>query len=149
MKNLFDKEIYEEVNRRINTLSPASQRLWGKMDVAQMLAHCKEAFSVPLSEKKMPQSLLGLLLGWAMRPMLYNDKPWKQGLPTAKRFKITGERDFEKEKQQLMSLINTFYSRGPAGVGNFPHPLFGRFTKPQWGQAMYKHLDHHLNQFGV
>lgn len=149
MKNLFDKDCYDEINRRINSLSPATQRQWGKMDVAQMLAHCKVAFSVPLSEKKMPRSFLGLLVGRMLKAKLYNNSPWKKNLPTAPHFKISGSREFEKEKQDLSGLVNTFYSKGPGNVGKFPHPMFGSFTPEQWGQAMYKHLDHHLRQFGV
>lgn len=149
MKNLFDKESYDEVARRINSLTPAAQRQWGKMDVAQMLAHCKVAFGVPLSEKKMPRSILGLLVGWMFKSKLYNDSPWKKNLPTAPHFIIKGDRDFEKEKQELFGLINQFYNGGPANVGKFPHPMFGTYTSEQWGQSMYKHLDHHLKQFGV
>lgn len=149
MKSLFDKSSYDEITSRLNSLTPSSQRQWGKMQVAQMLAHCKAAFMVPLSDKKMPRSFLGLMIGWMIKSKLYNDDPWKQNLPTAPNFKITDERDFEKEKQELAGLINTFYSRGSGNVGKFPHPMFGTFTQQQWGQAMYKHLDHHLRQFGA
>ena len=149
MKNLFDKNVYNEITNRINTLIPQSQRQWGKMEVAQMLAHCKEAFKVPLSDKKMPRMFIGLLLGWAFKKKLYNDEPWKRNLPTAPNFIIKDERDFEKEKQGLTGLINQFHNGGPDNVGRFPHPMFGTFTKEQWGKSMYKHLDHHLMQFGV
>ena len=149
MKSLFDQNSYREISDRMNKLSPASQRQWGKMDAAQMLAHCKAAFSVPLSEKKMPRSMLGLLVGWAIKKKLYNDDPWKRNLPTAPNFKIKDQRDFEKEKQELFGMIDQFYNRGPANVGKFPHPMFGTYTSEQWGQSMYKHLDHHLRQFGA
>jgi hypothetical protein len=149
MKNLFDKDTYKEIINRINALTPQVQRQWGKMSVAQMLAHSKEAFKVPLSDKKMPRMFIGLLLGWAFKKKLYNDEPWKRNLPTAPNFIIKDERDFEKEKQELLGLINQFYNGGPENVGRFPHPMFGTFTKEQWGKAMYKHLDHHLMQFGV
>lgn len=149
MKNLFDKDTYDEITGRLNSLTPSAQRQWGKMNAAQMLAHCKAAFRVPLSDRKMPRSFLGLMVGWMIKSKLYNDDPWKQNLPTAPEFKISGEKDFEKEKLELSGLINTFYTRGPGNVGKFPHPMFGTFTQPQWGQAMYKHLDHHLKQFGV
>ena len=149
MKNLFDKTTYEEITRRINALTPESQRQWGKMNVAQMLAHCKEAFKVPLSDKKMPRSILGLLVGWMIKPKLYNEAPWKRNLPTAPNFIIKDERDFEKEKRELTDLINRFYHGGPDKVGRFPHPMFGTFTSEQWGMAMYKHVDHHMLQFGV
>lgn len=108
MKSLFDKESYEEINRRINALSLSSQRQWGKMEVAQMLAHCKAAFRVPLSDKKIPRSFLGLMIGWMIKSKLYNDDPWKKNLPTAPEFKISGEKNFEKERQELSGLINTF-----------------------------------------
>jgi len=149
MKSLFDQNTHNEVINRINKLNSTSQRQWGKMDVAQMLAHCRVAFSVPLSEKKMPRSMLGLLVGWAVKKKLYNEDPWKRNLPTAPNFKIRGERDFEKEKQELTGLINKFYTLGPGKVGLFPHPMFGSYTSEQWGKSMYKHLDHHLTQFGV
>ena len=149
MKNLFDAGVYNEITERINKLTPQSQRQWGKMNVAQMLAHCKEAFKVPLSDKKMPRMFLGLLVGWMVKAKLYNDSPWKRNLPTAPNFIIKDERDFEKEKKELTSLINQFYTGGPGNVGRFPHPMFGSFTAEQWGKSMYKHLDHHFQQFGV
>ncbi len=149
MKNLFNKETHTEVVKRINALTAQSQRQWGKMSVAQMLAHCKEAFKVPLSDKKMPRMFLGLLVGWMVKSKLYNESPWKQNLPTSPSFIIKDERDFEQEKQQLLELVNRFYEGGPENAGRFPHPMFGSFTKEQWGRSMYKHLDHHLKQFAV
>ena len=133
----------------MNKISPECESQWGKMNAAQMLAHCKEAFKVPLSDKPMPRMMLGLLLGWAIKSKLYNEDPWKKNLPTAPNFIIKDERDFNTEKEALMELINQFYTKGPEGVGKFPHPMFGSFTKEQWGKSMYKHLDHHLVQFGV
>ncbi|MBX2934583.1 MAG: DUF1569 domain-containing protein [Ferruginibacter sp.] len=149
MKNLFDKETHTEIINRISKLTPQSQRQWGKMTVSQMLAHCKEAFTVPLSDKKLPRIFMGRLIGWAFKKMLYNDKPWKRNLPTAPNFLIKDDRDFEKEKLELTELINQFYNGGPANVGKFPHPMFGTYTSEQWGKSMYKHLDHHFTQFGV
>ena len=149
MQSLFDVTTYNSIKERMNKLTPSSAALWGKMDVAQMLTHCQRAFAVPLSDKKMPRMLLGILVGWAIKSKLYNDEPWKKNLPTSPAFKVTDAREFEVEKQKLSQLIDKFYSAGPTGVGKFPHPVFGSFTKEQWGQAMFKHIDHHLQQFGV
>ena len=149
MKSLFDKTTCEEIISRLNKLSPQSKRQWGKMDVAQMLAHCKVAFMVPLNEKKLPRAFVGILLGWMFKKKLYNDQPWKQNLPTSPQFIIKDQRNFETEKQTLTALVTEFYTKGPDKVGNHPHPFFGTYTKEQWGKSMYKHIDHHLTQFGV
>lgn len=149
MKSLFDKTVYEEIISRINNLSAASQRQWGKMDVSQMLAHCKEAFKVPLSDTKMPRMFMGRMLGWMIKPKMYGEGPWKKNLPTAPDFLIRDQRDFETEKKELSDLITEFYTKGSGNVGKFPHPFFGKFTQEQWGKSMYKHLDHHLMQFGL
>jgi len=149
MQNLFNIATYNEVIDRLNTLSPQSTAQWGKMNVAQMLAHCKEAFKVPLSEKKLPRMFMGILIGWMIKSKLYNDDPWKQNLPTAPNFIIKNERDFQDEKRELINLVNKFYKAGPTGISKYPHPLFGKFTPEQWGKSMYKHIDHHLRQFGA
>lgn len=149
MKSLFDKDAYEEITSRINKLTAESKRQWGKMDVSQMLAHCKEAFKVPLSEKSPPKIYPFALFGWMMKSKLYDDMPWKQNLPTAPNFKITDNRLFEKEKTELAELVKRFHQSSPADIEKIVHPVFGRYTGSQWGMAMYKHLDHHLTQFGV
>lgn len=149
MQSLFDADTYNSIIERMNKLTPTTESQWGKMNVAQMLAHCKEAFKVPLSEKPMPRMLLGILLGWAFKSKLYSDEPWKKNLPTAPNFIIKNEREFNKEKKELMEMVHQFYTKGAGEVGKFPHPMFGTFTPEQWGMSMYKHLDHHLKQFGV
>lgn len=149
VRNLFDATVKDEILARMERLGPGSERLWGKMSVAQMLAHCKTAFKVPLSEKPMPRYFIGILFGWMVRKKLYDDIAWQKGLPTSPAFKIKDDRDFDTEKKELLALIHEFHSRGPNHAGKFPHPMFGKFTPEQWGKMMWKHLDHHLRQFGV
>lgn len=120
----------------------------GKMDVSQMMAHTSVAFKVPLSKEKLPRMFLGFLLGWMMKSKLYNDSPWKKGLPTAPDFIIKDQRNIEEEKK-LIQLVDAFHQAGSDGITKYPHPFFGKFTPEQWGKSMYKHLDHHLKQFGV
>lgn len=148
VKNLFDHKAYEETITRLHQLTPASQRRWGKMTVSQMFAHCKEAFKVPLSDKPMKGYFLLGLVGPLFKKKLYSNKPWPHGLPTAPNFIIRDERDFDKEKAELLSLINRFHTE-PDKAGRFRHPVFGKMNHEQWGKSMWKHLDHHLRQFGV
>lgn len=149
MKNLLDNNVYLELVKRTQNLQPESKALWGKMNVSQMIAHVCEAYKVPLSETAAPRMFIGRLIGWAIKPMLYNDKPWKQNLPTAPNFIIKDERNFNAELLRLLTIVEKFHKAGAEKIGRHPHPMFGSFTTDQWGMAMYKHLDHHLRQFGV
>lgn len=149
IKTLYDPDAYANMVSRIHALTPDTPGRWGKMSVAQMLAHCKQAFKVPLTGKPLPRMFAGRLIGWLIKRKLYDNTPYGKGLPTAPDFIVKDERDFEKEKTALLELVEQFYKRGPEGTGNFPHPFFGRLTKEQWGKSMWKHLDHHLRQFGV
>ena len=148
IKNLFDAAAHREIVERLHQLTPSSQALWGKMNVSQMLAHCKRAFRVPLSEKPLPRMFFGRMIGWLLKHKLYNSTPYRKSLPTAPDFIIRDQREFEKEKTELLKLVNQFQS-APKKIGLYPHPFFGKFTRKQWGLSMWKHLDHHLRQFGV
>jgi hypothetical protein len=149
MKNLLEEATYLELTSRLQKLEPNSKALWGKMNVAQMLAHVSEAYKIPLSNTATPRMFIGRLIGWAIKPMMYNDKPWKQNLPTAPGFIITSEKDFHKEMLGQLTLVEKFHKAKAEDIGRHPHPMFGNFTTEQWGKAMYKHLNHHLEQFGV
>ena len=149
MQSLFDVSTYNEMVKRVNALSPSHIPRWGKMNPAQMLAHCRESFRVPLSDKKMPRMFLGILIGGFIKSALYSEKPWKKNLPTSPQLMIKDDRDFNEEKEKLLEAIDRFHLRGPAYISKHPHPFFGSFTPEQWGKSMFKHLDHHLRQFGV
>ncbi len=148
MKSLFTESAYAEILDRLDKLTPDSQAKWGKMDVAQMMAHCQEPIKVPLEKitLKQPNAIMKLLFSF-FKKSLYDDKPWKHGLPTSKEFKIVDERDFHKEKEGLKSLIGEFYAERHKPEWP-PHPFCGHFTTEQWGKMQYKHLDHHFRQFG-
>ena len=146
VKNLFDPAVKQDIIARINKLTPQSQGQWGKMDVGQMLAHCQMPIGVAEGTHKLSRSLIGRLFGPFARKMLYNDKPFSRNLPTDRTFVMKDSKDFEREKQKLIEMINQFTEQN---MVNEPHPFFGKLTKEQWSKGTWKHLDHHLQQFGV
>ncbi len=147
MKSLFDREAYQEIMARIDRLSPETRRLWGKMSVGQMAWHCQ--FPLKIAIKNEDRGLSGNpLVRWFFKKSLYNDKLWRKNLPTAPGLKATEEKDFETEVIKLKDLVKQCYAIKNRTDWN-PHPLFGKLTHRQWGQMEYKHLDHHLRQFGV
>jgi hypothetical protein len=150
MKNLFEAGRVEEVKQRIAQLRPDSARQWGTMEPAQALEHCSRGMETMLGDKKPPRVFVGRLLGWFVKPkVMGNDEPLRQNSPTAKILIVKDERDFGTERTRLYGLIDRFAAAGSAGCTMHPHAFFGRLTPDEWAILMYKHLDHHLRQFGV
>lgn len=147
MKSIFEEEAYNEIKARLNNLNENSQANWGKMNVGQMAWHCQGPFNIILGKND-----YGMKPNWFakvfFKKSLYNDKKWSKGLPTAKFLKTKENKDFNTEIATLKALIDETYSHKEKTEWE-PHPAFGYFTKQQWGQMQYKHLDHHFRQFGV
>lgn len=149
MKNLFEQEAVDEVCVRMDKLQGGAQRQWGKMDVAQMLAHCSAALDMALGASNLPRVFIGRLIGPMFKQIYINEKPFSKGNPTAKELVISEGKDFLREQQQLKLKVRQFHEGGEAKCTRHPHPFFGALTPQEWARGMYKHLDHHLRQFGA
>jgi hypothetical protein len=148
MTNLFEPNVADLMISRLNTLTPGTQALWGKMNCAQMVKHCQAPFEVFFGNMEMKRSIIGMVFGKMARKKLFTDKPWKKSLPTAKEFIVTGQPEFEKEKSSLIEMIRRFAKEG-SSAPDMMHPFFGKMTAQEWAMLSYKHLDHHLQQFGA
>jgi hypothetical protein len=150
MRNLFEPAAVEEVKQRIARLRPDSNRQWGTMNVAQAVAHCSAGLELGLGERIAPRMFLGRIIGRIVKPLaLRNDEPMRRNSPTMKNLVVQDNRDLGIERGRLSALIDRFAAAGPEGCTTHPHSFFGQLTPTEWSILMYKHLDHHLRQFGV
>jgi hypothetical protein len=150
MKNLFQPAAAAEITDRMAQLRPDSPREWGKMTVAQMMAHCSASIEMAEGKVTPPRILLGRLLGpLAKKSLIVKGEPMRRNSMTEKSALVTDERDFDLERQRLRESINRFVSGGPAACTTHPHFFFGPLAPEEWAALMYQHLDHHLRQFGV
>jgi len=148
MKNLFEAAAAEEVKKRMAELRPDSERLWGRMNPAQALAHCSAAMEMAMGEKSPPRIWIGRLLGpWVKKSMIVNETPMRRNAATDKTLLVTDQRDLAVEAQRLCELIDRFVAGGPKACTKHPHSFFGPLTPAEWAALMYQHLDHHLRQF--
>jgi uncharacterized protein DUF1569 len=149
MKNLFEPQTVEEVLSRVDKLQPTAQRQWGKMDAAQMLAHCSAAMDMATGRLNLKRVFIGRVLAPFVKPIFTNEKPFSKNNPTAKELVFSNPQDFPREQRQLREKIREFQQGGEAKCTRHPHPFFGPLTPSDWARGMYKHLDHHLRQFGA
>jgi hypothetical protein len=150
LPNIFTKEIAGQVVQRIESLQPTTTPQWGKMTVAQMLAHCSVAYEMVFENiHAKPNPLMRFLLKTFVKSGIVNEVPYKKNSQTAPAFLITGDRDFATEKNRLVNYVNNAQALGEPFFDHKESLSFGTLTVTEWNNLFYKHLDHHLTQFGV
>ena len=150
MKNIFKQEIAEEVINRIKKLKPSSKNLWGKMNVGQMLAHCNVTYDMIYTDKyPKPNAFKKFMLKLFVKKIVVGEKTYSKNGRTAPEFLITDEKEFEDEKRKLIENIIKTQKLGEKHFEGKQSHSFGTLTATEWNNMFYKHLDHHLNQFGV
>ncbi len=149
MKSLFEPSTADEVQQRLRSLQPESQRLWGKMTAPQMLAHCSIAMEAAVGDSVLPRMFIGRILGPLFKPQLTNERPFSRNGPTAPGLIVSDERDLSLERDRLAKFVDRFSKGGPERCTTEPHCFFGKLTSQEWAIGMYKHIDHHLRQFSA
>jgi hypothetical protein len=130
--SVFDPATNVELINRINKITPEKKPDWGKMSADQMFAHVNVGYDITYGK-------IDVSYSWFMK---------KNG-QTAPIFLIEGGRDFEAEKTKLIEYIKRVESDGVAFFKGKESSSFGKMTVQEWSNQFWKHLDHHLTQFGV
>jgi hypothetical protein len=147
MKTIWDASVRQELRQRLGRLTPAAPRRWGTMSAPQMVTHLVDSLrmvleEIPVAPKKLPirfTPLKQLIIYWL---------PFPKGAPTAPELVSRLPADWPTECATLLALLERFGERGPQA--RWPdHPAFGKLTGRAWGVLVYRHMDHHLKQFGV
>ncbi|MCA0429690.1 MAG: DUF1569 domain-containing protein [Bacteroidetes bacterium] len=148
--NVFENSTTQKLIERINNLSNESKAKWGKMNVAQMLAHCNVTYEMLYENKhKAPSFFIKLILKFFVKKHVVNDVYYKPNTATAPAFIIANEREFTIEKERLINYIIKTQQLGANYFEGKESLSFGALTANEWNNLFYKHLDHHFKQFGV
>jgi hypothetical protein len=149
MKSLFAPSERQQILDRLGKLQAGATRQWGKMDPAQMCAHCVAALEVGAGDVAKEHSFIGKVLGRFVKGSALGEKPFSKNSPTDPSFVVTDPRDFAKERARLVAIVKRFGEAGASAADGRMHSFFGRLKGNEWGVLMHKHLDHHLRQFGA
>ena len=146
----FTEEKRQEYRRRVESVTPNSQRQWGTMEVDQMLHHLNLAcggsqgfYDLPDESYLISRTLFKwILVDW------YPEQPVGLRLPTG--FKIPHSQRFEfaYEKSQLLKILEVDWNARTEEAWQ-PHPMFGKMTPKEWGKLLQIHVDYHLRQFAA
>ncbi|EAS21104.1 conserved hypothetical protein [Flavobacteria bacterium BBFL7] len=147
MKSFFEKTSYQELQERLEQITENSKANWGKMNGAQMFNHCQAPIKIALNKSDVTMKS-NWFIKMLFKKMMYSPKPYKKNAPTPPQFRSTGNFEFQKEKAELQKWMDELWT-DRNNDNREPHPVFGHFTKEQWGIMNWKHLNHHFEQFGV
>jgi hypothetical protein len=148
--DVFNPTDVETQLRRLDALTPDTPPQWGRMNAAAMLAHLNVSYEMVYDgTHPQPNALVRLLLRLFVKQGVVGPTPYKRNTPTAPAFRIAGPRDFEREKARLVAYMRRVLSEGRAAFEGRASLSFGPLTADEWQVLFGKHLDHHLQQFGV
>jgi hypothetical protein len=148
--NIFQKTEVDKLIDRINKLSADTQPQWGKMNSGQMFAHTNVAYEMSLEDiHKKPSAFAKFMMKLVVKGAVCGPKPYKKNSRTAPQFVISDQRDFDKEKARLINYLVQCQELGESHFDQKESHSFGKMSLNDWNTMFYKHIDHHLTQFGV
>ncbi|MHC4925054.1 MAG: DUF1569 domain-containing protein [Planctomycetota bacterium] len=149
MKSLFEDGEYESLRGRVESLAPDTPPQWGKMNAAQACAHVAAALEAATGHRPLSRPFIAKLIGWMFRGFMLGEKPFPRESQTHPDLRFNDERAFETEHRRLLTAMKDFMAAGPEGVAKYEHAMIGRMTGDEWGRLQHKHIEHHLQQFGL
>ncbi len=149
--SLFDEQKREKILSRINCLQPDAKAQWGRMNCNQAICHLTDQLRGALGEREWADQnkfIKKTLIKWLALYVIQIPKNVPT-MPEADQFKDgTKPTDFENDRATLMAYIEKF-AGAPEDFRWSPHAAFGKMNRKEWNILTYKHLDHHLRQFGA
>ena len=147
MKSVWNDAAYRELRGRLDRLVPTASAQWGKFTAPQMVCHLTDSLKMASGELPVPSKNLPIRFTPIKQLIIYW-APFPKGAPTAPKLLERKPAAWEGEVESLRRELDALVKRGPAGPF-VPHPAFGKLTSKAWGVLVYRHMDHHLRQFGV
>jgi hypothetical protein len=149
MKSILVISEKNELIARINKLKSCMEPLWGIMNASRMCIHCTVSLKIALKEIAPEIIDEYLKIGRTVKDKVLETEIFTKNLPTSKEFLVKDDGNFEVNRDTLIDYINRFAEINPESPEKAVHPYLGEMTVKEWGILIWKHTNHHLNQFGV
>lgn len=151
MSNVFKIGAHDELLRRLGTLETTSERQWGRMSPHQAVCHLSDSFKAILHDRPLKPRPVDFKRRVMRFTAFTLPVPWPKGVPTSARVDAekggTPPGDFAADVKELEELLARFVASD--GRTLEPHYVWGDLSRGEWGRYGYRHMDHHLRQFGV
>ena len=133
---------------RVRSLSASSDARWGRMSVTGMLQHLRLSAQMTVGDLTVASANKRAFQVFPLKHLILYVLPFPKGAPTAPELYPGAAPSLEEERAAVLALVDLI-GTGPREGKGPAHPLFGPLSWREWGAATYKHVDHHLKQFGA
>ncbi|HEX3229717.1 MAG TPA: DUF1569 domain-containing protein [Pyrinomonadaceae bacterium] len=148
MGSILNESDRTAICNRMRSLSASSTARWGRMNVTEMLQHLRLSARMTVGELEVASSNKRVFQVFPLKHLILYVLPFPKGAPTAPELLPGAAAAFDEEHAAVLTLLERI-GAGPREGAGPAHPLFGRLSWPEWGAVTYKHVDHHLKQFGA
>ena len=148
MGSILDERDRASICGRVGSLSTSSTARWGRMSVTEMLQHLRLSAQMAVGELKLASANKRAFQVFPLKHLILYVLPFPKGAPTAPELHPTAAASLEEERAAVLALLDQI-GVGPREGAGPAHPLFGPLSWREWGVATYKHVNHHLKQFGA
>ncbi len=146
MRTLLDPSEREALLQRFRCLNPESRPEWGSLTAPRMVCHLADALRVALGElpaRDGSNLLSRSLVRWLVVHTGLQPPPGR--IATAPEMLTSQPTSWADDCRTFENLVG----RLAGGAELARHPFFGPLSRREWGLLSWKHIDHHLRQFGV
>jgi hypothetical protein len=147
VRTLFAPDARADIVARLRQFTPDRPRQWGQLTAPKALAHLGDQLRMAFGDIA-PRPPRGPIRFWPMNYLLIHLLPWPKGRAKgpAEAFQSPPQA-WADDQAAVIRLVERFAAADQDA--SWPtHSLFGRMRGRDWGVLCYKHLDHHLRQFG-
>jgi hypothetical protein len=151
MRSLSTPGVAGDLELRLARLTPETTRQWGTLTSHELICHLADSFRAMLGEREVSPVASSWLYRTAVRLIaLHAPVRFPRDVPT--RPEVDPHRagsapvSFDADRRDLIELLRRFAAPEARYA---THPIFGVLTRNEclvWG---YRHVDHHLRQFGL
>lgn len=147
MPSLRNETIRNSLIQRLQRLTPETQPQWGKLDAPRLLSHLSDSLAMSVGDMPVKSLNRKAFHRFPMKHLILYVFPFPKGVPTARELLSSSPKEFESDRRHVIEMIGRLAAT-PDAAGP-EHPFFGPLTNDEWNSLGWKHIAHHLKQFGL